>query len=171
MTARDLRVPAALTLALAGVVTVAGHAAPPAAPAATAPTLAEAERMIDACFALAAAEKMPALSVVVVDGGGVLIAFRRQDGANTISVEAALLKARTAQRSAMASSALGGVAAQDPALRDSIAALGLIDVGGGVPLPNGLHGPVGAVGVSGAAPAQDERCAIAAAQVLSAPQH
>lgn len=128
-------------------------------------TLADAQRLLARCVQFAATEKLPPLSMVVLDRGGTMLAFLRQDGASAASSDAALAKARTALRAGAPTSALAGVAASDPSTRDLLLELQLTTLAGGVPLPGAL-GPAGAVGISGASPALDERCAGEAAAGL-----
>jgi uncharacterized protein GlcG (DUF336 family) len=104
-----------------------------------------------------------AVSVVVVDGGGAIVAAERMDTADTLSVEVAIAKAR--------SSALfgGPTAAIEAAVKGDSPGLatvaGLLAIGGGVPLTHG-DGLVGAIGVAGATPDRDHAIAAAAAAAL-----
>ena len=125
--------------------------------------LAFAEQMIGECFQLSVAEKFPPLSAVIIDLSGTMIAFRRQDGASPVSSDAALLKARTALRARLASATLGRIAAKDPLILDIMTQLQLTGVGGGVLVESTAGDAIGAVGVSGGAPAEDEHCANVAA--------
>jgi len=77
------------------------------------------------------------------------------------SVDAALLKARTAIRTSAATAALAP-ALSDPATRDVFLVLQLTGIPGGVPFAQG------AVGVSGAQPEQDAGCAQQAVDVATA---
>lgn len=125
-----------------------------------------AEQMIDACVQLSASEKFPALSVVVIDISGTMVAFRRQDGAMPVSSDAALLKAKTALRVRMSSGALGALAVKDPLIRDMLLELQLTGISGGSPITTPAGDVIGAVGVSGGAPLEDGRCATAAAAAV-----
>jgi len=131
-------------------------------------TLATAQRMISACAALTTAQKMPPLSMVVLDVSGTLVAFARQDGASPASADVALQKARSALRARAPTSALAKAATQDAPTRDGLIALGLLSIPGGIPFPAGAPVPSGAIGVSGADPATDERCASAAVAAFEA---
>jgi glc operon protein GlcG len=145
---------------LAGPVRAADAPGPAALP------LTLAEQMINTCTELTATDKLPALSVVVIDISGTMIAFRRQDGASPASSDAALLKARTALRTRMPSGTLGAAVAQDPLIRDVLIELQLTGVAGGVLVKNAAGDVIGAVGASGGAPLEDERCAAAAAVTI-----
>ena len=139
-----------------------------AVPAPSAPvlTLVMAQKMIEGCTNLTATAKMPPLSVVVIDVSGTLLAFQRQDGASPVSADVAVQKARSALRARASTRVIGTLASQDAATRDALVALGILGVPGGIPFPAGAAVPVGAVGVSGASPDVDERCATAAVAVM-----
>ncbi|HEY0974431.1 MAG TPA: heme-binding protein [Solimonas sp.] len=122
-------------------------------------SLADAERMIARCLEYAALQKLPPLSVGVVDGSGALIAFKRQPGAATATAEAALLKARTAVRLNVPTALLAQAAASDAPTRDTFLILQLTTIAGGVPFADADKAPAGAIGVSGSAPEQDAACA------------
>lgn len=130
--------------------------------------LVAAERMISSCFAYATANKMPAVSVVVVDGTGSLIAAKRQDGAMPVSSDAALLKARTSVRTRAPTAALSPVVQGDAGTRDAFITMQLTAIPGGVPFPRGSEAVAGAVGVSGAHPEQDAACAMSAVNAMKA---
>lgn len=121
--------------------------------------LTEAERRIANCLDHAASRAYPALSVGVIDATGTLVAFRRQDGAAPVTVDAALLKARTALRLNAPTAVLGPAVAGDAPTRDAFLILQLTSLPGGAPLADGKGLAVGAVGVSGASPDQDAECA------------
>lgn len=124
--------------------------------------LISAERMISSCFAYAAANKLPPLSVVVVDAAGTLIASKRQDGAMPVSIEVALLKARTSIRTRLPTAVLSPAVKGDAATRDAFITMDLTAIPGGVPFARGAESVAGAVGVSGAQPEQDAACAMSA---------
>ncbi|MCB1914576.1 MAG: heme-binding protein [Rhodocyclaceae bacterium] len=99
-----------------------------------------------------------ALSLAVVDAAGVLLAFRRSDGAPPASADAAIGKAGAALAFGRPSGELEDALASRPAL----ATLGgRTMMRGGLPLRVG-GGVAGAIGVSGARPEQDEAVAIRA---------
>lgn len=126
--------------------------------------LAMAERRIAACLAQAVREQHPPLSIAVIDTTGSLVAFIRQDGASAATTEAALLKARTALRTAMPTATLAAAAATDAQTRDALLVLQLAGLGGGFPIAGIPGTPSGAVGVSGASVEVDHRCAQVAAE-------
>jgi uncharacterized protein GlcG (DUF336 family) len=132
------------------------------APAQADSMLVAAERMISSCFAYAAANKLPPLSVVVIDATGSLIASKRQDGAMPVSSDAALLKARTSVRTRAPTAVLSPVVQADAGTRDAFITMELTAIPGGVPFSRGAEVVAGAVGVSGAQPDQDAACAMSA---------
>lgn len=118
----------------------------------------DGERMIARCLDYAASQKLTPLSLAVIDASGTLVAFKRQAGAGPATVEAALLKARTAMRLNAATAELGPAVAEDASTRDTFLILQLTTLPGGVPFErNGVA--AGAIGVSGALPAMDAECA------------
>jgi uncharacterized protein GlcG (DUF336 family) len=152
-------------LALLAAATIA---APGAAMAEAGKSLVDAERMIAQCFEYAAAQKLTPLSIGVVDASGTLIAFKRQPGASAVTVDAALLKARTSVRLNAPTSVLGPAVADDASARDSFLILQLTTIAGGVPLTDATAQVIGAVGVSGSLPEQDAACAERASETLAA---
>jgi glc operon protein GlcG len=124
--------------------------------------LVAAERMISSCFAYAAANQLPPLSVVVVDATGSIIASKRQDGAMPVSTDAALLKARTSVRTRAPTAVLAPAVQSDAGTRDAFISMDLTAIPGGVPFARGTEAVAGAVGVSGAMPDQDAACAMSA---------
>ena len=151
------------------VTLVSASAVPASAPPGL--TLAAAQRMISECTTLAVAQKFPPLSIVVLDAAGAIIAFERQDGASPASADAALQKAKSALRARVPTSKLANLSVQDQVTRDGLMVLGILGIPGGVPFPGDATVPMGAVGVSGAEPATDERCAGAAAAAFDKPGH
>jgi glc operon protein GlcG len=132
------------------------------APAPADSMLGAAERMISSCFAFAAANKLPPMSVVVIDATGALIASKRQDGAMPVSSDAALLKARTSVRTRAPTAVLSPIVQGDAGTRDAFITMQLTAIPGGVPFARGAEAVAGAVGVSGAQPDQDAACAMSA---------
>ncbi len=108
-----------------------------------------------------------AISAVVVDEAGCLIAMGRMDGADPHSAELACSKARTAAAFHLATAELAPQAKQ-PWLRSLTISHhgGILPVGGGVAIVNGVA-IVGAIGVAGATrPEQDILCCRAGLAVL-----
>lgn len=125
--------------------------------------LAGAERALDTGIGLAK-ERGLLLSFAVVDPSGHLLTFRRMDGANLVTVEAAQGKART---SAYLKGPSGRFSELIEAGRTSMLTMpGLVSVRGGVPVM--IDGEVvAAVGVSGTRSEVDEEIAQLMAEELT----
>jgi uncharacterized protein GlcG (DUF336 family) len=129
----------------------------------TAITLAAAQRALTA--GIAEAERIGvAVSVAVVDAGGVLRAFARMDGAEIAGEVLAVDKAYSSVALRAPTAELGELAQPGGELF-GLQANGhgrYIMFGGGLPVTDADGAVIGAVGVSGAAVAQDVACAEAA---------
>ena len=141
-----------------------------AAPAADAPPgqsidAAAADSMAQQCFGHSRANSWPPFTMAVVDAAGALVLLRRQDGASSVTAEAALLKARTASRLGAPTQALAAMG-QDPPTRDLLLLLQLTDDAGGVPVKSAGR-IIGAIGVSGGTADQDVGCANLAVGALT----
>ena len=102
--------------------------------------------------------------IAVVDEGGKPIVLRRLDGAQVASVDVAMDKARSAAVFRRPSKEL------EDQVRDG--RFGALQLAGGVTLQGGIPlivdgQAVGAIGVSGETPDEDEAVALAGAQALS----
>jgi uncharacterized protein GlcG (DUF336 family) len=133
----------------------------------TAITLAAAQQALAA--GIAEAERMGvAVSVAVVDAGGVLRAFARMNGAEIAGEVLAVDKAYTAVAHRTPTAELGALAQPGGELF-GLQANGhgrYVMFGGGVPVTDGDGTVVGAVGVSGATVGEDIACAEAARTAL-----
>ncbi len=134
----------------------------------TAITLAAAQLALAA--GIAEAERLGVkVSVAVVDAGGVLRAFVRMDGAEIAGEALAVDKAYTAVAHRTPTAELGALAQPGGELF-GLQANGrgrYVMFGGGLPVTDADGGVVGAVGVSGAAVAEDVACAEAARAALT----
>ncbi len=126
------------------------------------PTLTDANRIIAIALKKAAELDLKPIGVAVLDPGGHLVAFQRQDEASILRFEIAFGKAYSALAVGVGSRAVARMAVERPHL-----ALGLSGVSGGkiVPLPGGVlilrNGEIiGAVGVTGDTSDNDELCAV-----------
>jgi uncharacterized protein GlcG (DUF336 family) len=111
-----------------------------------------------------------AVSVAVVDAGGVLRAFARMDGAEIAGEVLAVDKAYTAVAHRISTAELGALAQPGGELF-GLEANGrgrYVMFGGGLPVTDNDGVVIGGVGVSGAAVAQDVACAEAARAALTA---
>jgi uncharacterized protein GlcG (DUF336 family) len=127
-------------------------------------TLEAAERVIAACKQKAAEIGQP-MSIAVADGGANLVAFARMDDTLLIATDIALKKAHTAVGFRMQTRDLAPLVQPGAALFgiDSAAAGAVVAFGGGIPLTGEDGRVVGAVGVSGGSPDQDQDVAAAGA--------
>jgi uncharacterized protein GlcG (DUF336 family) len=129
-------------------------------------TLAEAKRMLSAAEATAASLGI-AYNIAIVDAGGHLVAFVRQDGALIGSIDLAIDKAMTARFFDKTTSELATLAQSGRPLfgiQESNAGKVVI-FGGGVPIVSGGN-IVGAVGTSAGTVEQDIAVAEAAIAAL-----
>jgi uncharacterized protein GlcG (DUF336 family) len=125
--------------------------------------LTEARRYADAAIARANALGLK-ISVVVVDELGQLVQLDRMDGARLMGPDIAEAKAMTALNFQQPTSAVAARFATDPqALEDvqEIVNFKIFARGGGLPIVRD-GSLVGAIGVAGGTPEQDEQVAAAA---------
>lgn len=104
------------------------------------------------------------LAVAVLDDGGHLKAFQREDNTSIMRFEIANGKAYGSLGMGMASRALAGVAAERPAFIQALTAASggrVIPVPGGVLIRESGGTVLGAVGISGDTSDVDEECAVA----------
>ena len=126
--------------------------------------LSQATAMIDAAIAEARKRNFSLLAVAVLDPGGHVIAFKREDGASFLRFELAYGKAWGALGMGFGSRELAERAAKQPSF---IAALSAVTQGRMVPSPGGVlvvgadAEVLGAIGISGDTGDNDEVCAIA----------
>jgi uncharacterized protein GlcG (DUF336 family) len=129
------------------------------------PTIAlEAARRVAAAAVAEATENGWTVVVAVVDGAGDLVLLERMDRTQVGSVDVAREKARCAARFKRPTKEW-----EDALVSGRTPVLGLpgvLPLEGGLPLLDADGRIVGAVGVSGALPAQDSRCAERAARAL-----
>ena len=127
-------------------------------------TLAQASGLIAAALAEGRRRGLAPLAACVLDAGGHLVAFQREDGAGFLRFDIAYGKAWGALGMGFGTRELAERAQKAPAF---VAALAATSQGRAVPSPGGviiLDGDgsvVGAVGISGDAGDQDEACALA----------
>lgn len=106
---------------------------------------------IDAAVAEARANGW-AFGIAVVDSFAELIAFHRMDGANIVTIETAMTKAKSAARMGMPSDRLRAML--DAGTLSVLTIPGVVPLGGGVPIVRD-GAMVGAIGVSGGTLEQD----------------
>lgn len=104
------------------------------------------------------------LSVAVLDAGGHLVAFQRQDGGSTLRPQIAAAKAGGALALGISSRKIGEMAADRPTFVASLGSLarqGVVPAAGGIIVVDAGGAPLGAVGVTGDTSDNDEACALA----------
>jgi uncharacterized protein GlcG (DUF336 family) len=131
--------------------------------------LARATTAIDAAIAKARQQDYAPLAVAVLDAGGHLIAFKREDGAGIVRFDIAYGKAWGALGMGFGTRELTERAAAFPAF---VGSLGAVSQGRMVPSPGGVliadaeQEVVGAIGISGDKGDNDETCAIAGIEAI-----
>jgi uncharacterized protein GlcG (DUF336 family) len=127
-------------------------------------SLDTARQIIAAARAHGQQQDFNPLSVVVLDAGGHVTAFEREDGASNMRFQIAFGKAHGALAMGIGSRALMARAEQQPYfIAAATAAIGgsLVPVPGGVLVRNAAGDIVGAVGVTGDSSDHDEAAAVA----------
>jgi uncharacterized protein GlcG (DUF336 family) len=130
--------------------------------------LEHASRLVDLALAHGESLGCAPLTVAVLDQGGHLLAFKRQDGSGILRPQIAQAKAWGALGMGHGGRALASRAAAAPAF---FAALTAISDGRIAPVPGGVlirdgGVVVGAVGISGDSPDNDESCAVFATEAV-----
>jgi len=130
-------------------------------------SLAQAAAILDECLAVRQKEGLLPLAVAVLDAGGQLVAFKREDGCGVMRYDMAFGKAWAALGMGMSTRLIRDRLANRPAFQSALASASdgrFIPVPGGVLILNEHKAVIGAVGVSGDASDRDEYCAIHAIQ-------
>jgi uncharacterized protein GlcG (DUF336 family) len=137
-------------------------------------TLSQANMIIDVALAEGRKQQFAPLVVAVLDAGGHLVAFKREDGAGFARFDLAYGKAWGSLGMGFGSRELAERAARFPTF---VAAIASATQGRMVPSPGGVlivdtdGNVVGAVGVSGDIGDNDERCAIAGITAIGYSAH
>ena len=122
-------------------------------------TQVQAERVLQAALKKAVEQGVP-MNIAVVDAGGNLKGFIRQDGAFLGSIDISIKKARTARFFNMSTAQLGAASQPGQELFGiEVTNDGLVIFGGGELLKNKDGVIVGAIGVSGGSVAEDTNVA------------
>lgn len=128
-------------------------------------SLAAASRIVDEALAVRAKEGVLPLAVAVLDSGGNLVAFKREDGCGVLRFDIAFGKAWAALGMGMSTRLIRDRLKERPAFQGALAAASdgrFIPVPGGVLVVDANGAAIGAVGISGDTSDKDEYCAIAA---------
>lgn len=128
--------------------------------------LTQALAVIDGAIAEARKRNFLHLGIVVLDAGGHVVAFKREDGASFLRFELAYGKAWGALAMGFGTRELAERSAKQPAFINALAA---VTQGRMVPSPGGVlitegGQVIGAVGISGDTGDNDEVCALAGIQ-------
>jgi glc operon protein GlcG len=126
-------------------------------------TLDAAGRIVDAALAARRKENLLPLAVAVLDAGGNLVAFKRDDGCGVLRFDIARGKAWAALGMGMSSRAIRDRLKDRPAFQSALAAASdgrFVATPGGVLILDPAGNAIGAVGISGDASDKDEYCAI-----------
>lgn len=130
----------------------------------TALKLAQATTIIDTALATARAQNLAPLAVAVLDAGGNLIAFKREDGAGIIRFDIAYGKAWGSLGMGFGTRELADRASKTPTFVTVLAAVSqgrMVPSPGGVLIAGADKQVIGAVGISGDVGDKDEACALA----------
>ena len=129
--------------------------------------LEQATTIVENALRKARATSCAPLAVAVLDAGGHLKAFAREDGAGIVRPQIAIAKAWGALGMGVGTRALARRISEQPQLGPFFVALNAMSEGRVVPVPGGVlirdagGGVIGAVGVSGDVSDKDEACAMA----------
>jgi uncharacterized protein GlcG (DUF336 family) len=127
-------------------------------------TLHQANTIVETALKHAAQAGLRPLTVAVLDDGGHLVAFQRQDKSPIMRPQVAQGKAWGALAMGRSSRGLSTIAAERPAFVQALVAASegrMIPVPGGVLIKDGAGDTVGAVGISGDTSDKDEEAAVA----------
>ena len=138
-------------------------------------TLHQADTIIAAALAEGHARGLLPLAVAVLDAGGHLVAFRRQDGCGLLRGDLARAKAWTTLAMGMNAATLGARLSGNPGFLNAVIAVSdgrVAAHSGGLLIRDDAGFAIGAVGISGDTGENDEHCARAgllAAGLAAAP--
>ena len=127
--------------------------------------LEAAARIVDAAIAERRRHGLLPLAVAVLDAGGNLVAFKREDGCGVLRYDIAFGKAWAALGMGMSTRLIRDRLKERPAFQGALATASdgrFIPVPGGVLVLDAAGQAVGAVGISGDASDKDEYCAVTA---------
>ena len=127
-------------------------------------TLAQASTIVDVVLRTAREMNLVPMTVAVLDAGGHLVAFKREDKSGILRFDIAFGKAWGALGMGFGSRTLAGRAPRSQMFFTALAAASegrFVPVIGGVLIRDAAGDVIGAVGISGDTSENDERCAIA----------
>lgn len=127
-------------------------------------TLTQAQTVVAETLNEGRALSLKPLSVVVLDAGGHMIAFAREDGSSNLRPQIATAKASGALALGVSSRVIGEMAIERPTFINAAAGLnaaGIVPAAGGVLVRDASGTIIGAVGVTGDTSDNDEAAALA----------
>lgn len=127
-------------------------------------TLAQASTIVDVALKKARDSNLAPLTVAVLDSGGHLVAFKREDKSGILRFDIAYGKAWGALGMGFGSRTLAGRAAKTPQFFTMLAAASqgrMVTNPGGVLIKDSSGTILGACGISGDTSDKDEMCAVA----------
>ena len=131
--------------------------------------LAQATAIIDAALAKGREQQFAPLTVAVLDAGGHLVAFQREDGSGIVRYDIAYGKAWGSLGMGFGTRELTARASKIPTFVTALSAISqgrMVPSPGGVLIVNAEQEVVGAVGISGDIGDNDEICAIAGIEAV-----
>lgn len=131
--------------------------------------LATASTIVDKALAHGRGMGLPPLTVAVLDAGGCLVSFKREDGSSLLRPDIAQAKAWGTLGMGIGGRAIAQRASVAPAFIAAVNNLAdgrIIPVPGGVLIRDSRKAIIGAVGITGAASDQDEACAVAGIEAV-----
>src|SRR5690242_8119726 len=133
-------------------------------------TLAQASTIVDAALHKGRELKLAPLTVAVLDAGGHLVAFKREDRSGLLRFDIAFGKAWGALGMGFGSRGLAERVGKAPAFIQALTAASkgrVVPNPGGVLIANAQGDVIGAVGISGDTSDKDEACAVAGIEAAS----
>lgn len=127
-------------------------------------TLDQAQTIVAAALKEGRALGLKPISVAVLDAGGHLVAFAREDNSSNLRPQIATAKASGALALGVSSRAIGEMAIERPTFINAAAGLnpaGIVPAAGGVLIRDEAGAVIGAVGVTGDTSDNDEKAAMA----------
>ena len=127
-------------------------------------TLEQANAIIACALSKGRELGLKPLTIAALDAGGHLVALQRDDGSANLRPKVAIGKANGALALGVSSRQLGVMAVERPHFVGALGAMapdGLTPAAGGLAVIDGAGVLIGAVGVSGDTPDNDELCALA----------
>jgi uncharacterized protein GlcG (DUF336 family) len=133
-------------------------------------TLAQASTIVDVALKKARDSNLAPLTIAVLDAGGHLVAYKREDKSGILRFDIAFGKAWGALGMGFGSRTLAGRAAKTPQFFTMLAAASggrMITNPGGVLIRDSGGNIIGACGVSGDTSDKDEMCAVSGIEAAS----